>query len=64
MSEDKKKRYVQVTFNGSGYTAPLEFAVTELKTMFEEGEVGDTLEFKVVEMTEKELNDLPEFQGW
>jgi len=29
-----------------------------------EGEVGETWEVEVIEMTAKELEELPEFEGW
>jgi hypothetical protein len=43
----------------------LENTIENLKVMLEEGvSEGESVTIKVVEMTEEELNKLPEFEGW
>lgn len=36
----------------------------EAGSEFDGAEVGDVIHVELVEMTEKELADLPEFEGW
>ena len=39
-------------------------AASELQMLLEEDEVGDRLVFELAEMTRKEIEALPEFDGW
>lgn len=48
----------------SGYTAPMDAARDLIVDELDGTEVGDTLVLTVCEMTEDELNALPEFTGW
>ncbi len=62
MSE--KKKYGQILMDGMpGYVLPLE----DFGALFHELEccdVGEGFEVKVVELTDKEVADAPEFDGW
>jgi hypothetical protein len=49
---------------GSKVNDPVEIISDEVKDMIENGSVGDTLIITLLEMTEAELNDLPEWEGW
>ena len=40
------------------------YAVEELQMSMENDEVGDSVCFEMVEMTEEELHALPDFGGW
>lgn len=59
-------QYVQFILDGmKGYINPLNddlgpVVVDEMKTM----EPGMSLELVIVEMTQEEYDNLPEFQGW
>lgn len=63
MSEPQKKRYVFGPLDESGEPRVLmclEAAVDELRSRFEDGEVGDDIQFRIVEMTDAEADALPE----
>ena len=48
--------FLMVPFNAGGFRV--------LQEDMAEGEPGDVYEVKFVEMTEKELGELPEHEGW
>lgn len=43
---------------------PLDVVMSELKEMLVDGEAGDRIIFELVEMTEEEYAQLPEWEGW
>lgn len=59
-----KKRYLLGPFedpaDGPNVLMSLENAVDDLRSRFEEGEVGDELTYRVVELTDAEVDALPE----
>lgn len=62
MSE--KKKYGQLYMDGSaGYVIPIEQFGT-FTAELENCEVGDSFEVKVIEMTDEEHDNAPEFDGW
>lgn len=62
MSE--KKRYIKIS---DGYTTcidPLKQGIEHLKMLPLEMGIGEKWTFEIVEMTEEEFKELPEFVGW
>ena len=61
---DEKRRYFVGPFEdpacGLRVLMSLELALDDLRSRFEEGEIGDVLQYKLVEMTEREIEKLPE----
>ena len=45
-------------------TVDLKGATNELDALLMDGSIGDKIIVEVVEMTEEEFNNLPEFMGW
>jgi len=63
-----KKRYMLVSRNGApGYWQPLDKLQEALDAEFdglEYSEVGESVEFTLVELDEETYNKSPEFAGW
>ena len=59
-----KKRYVKITRCGLWCIMPFGDAIDEVTMSFKEDEMGESLQWEIVEMTQGEINDLPEFGGW
>lgn len=60
-------RYVKVQapdFSGGSFVVPLEEVGTAVTDNFVGGDLGSTLVLTLVEMTEEEYNNLPEFTGF
>ena len=59
-------KYIQVTNKqlGVSYTANLDEAIGELRAVFECGDMGDVVVFKMIEMPQEEYDSLPEFDGF
>jgi hypothetical protein len=63
MSE--KKRYMKITDGGSmRLIAEIEFGLAEIKMICGDMTEGEEWTFGIVEMTDKEIADLPEHPGW
>lgn len=64
MSDDTKRRYLLGPYedpsDGPIALMTLESAVSDLRSRFEEGEVDDELRYRIVEMTDAEVEELPE----
>lgn len=61
----EKKKYVQVSLDGMiGYTQPLSAVSTAIEADFDCAELGTKLTLELVEMTEEQFENLPEFDGW
>lgn len=64
-SMEAEMKYLKIARPGLGsYTCGINSAMTELEESWEAGEVGDTVSFEIVEMSEAEHAALPEFMGW
>jgi hypothetical protein len=59
-----KMKYLKSSQMGVSQILSLEQAQDELKEFFENAMLKDAIAYKVVEMTEEELEKLPEFQGY
>ena len=62
--KDIKKRYWKVTpCNDRDYIIIDEGEVDAIKSWLEQGDSGFSIDIKIVEMTEKEYEKLPEYGG-
>ncbi len=63
---NEKKRFVKIAQNGSGgyLVADIQYAIECLVPELELAEPGDSFVVKIVEMTQAELEALPEFDGF
>ena len=43
---------------------PVDVVTDELRTMIEDGSPGDSFTVTLLEMSQKEINELPEWTGW
>ena len=61
---NEKKRYLVGPFedpaDGPRVIMSIESAIDDLRSRFEEGEPGDELTYRLVEMTDDEIERLPE----
>ena len=65
----KKKRLIKIDRGpgfGSYVTYNIEEAIQELRKDWEDGDMttDGVLKFSIIEMTEEEVEALPEFMGW
>jgi hypothetical protein len=60
---EPKKRFFKVSREGMGSWVSRDWG-TILDSEFDAMELGDKISIEVVEMTESQLEALPEFQGW
>jgi hypothetical protein len=61
-----KKQYLRIKSisMGTGYIDTLKNASIIIEDLFDGCPVGDGYELTIIEMTEKEFEDLPEFEGF
>jgi hypothetical protein len=59
------KRMAKVWFEGQPciYPNPLD-ALADLEAFIKDGGMGEAMRVEIVEMTQKEFDALPEFEGW
>jgi hypothetical protein len=58
-------KYIKIIRNGhGGYIQPLHEMANAIDGEFDGSEIGDTITLKLVEMSEEEYENLPEFTGW
>ena len=59
------KRMAKVWFEGHFcvFTNPLD-AIADLDAFVRDGGIGEAMRVEIVEMTQKEFDELPEFEGW
>jgi len=64
--DNMKKRYVEIRRGGGGklMTDDIGLLVDEVTEMFMVDEVGETVTLTIVEISEEEYKNLPEFEGW
>ena len=64
----EKKKCYQITMpeltGSNGYIETEHAIISAIEAEIESLEVGDSMMIKVVELTQKELDDAPEFEGW
>jgi hypothetical protein len=60
----EKKKYVKLTQMGKTVIMGIEQAIDEIKTTYHEGTVNDTIEIEFVELSDAEIEALPEFDGY
>ena len=61
----KKTEVVKVEYNGSYLILPVDMdTVPTVEEIMEDFELGDEIKITKIEMTEKVLSELPEFDGW
>ena len=62
---DKKKRYVQIDRpEHNGYFCPIREIAVAVESELIDSEVVEKLILTVIEMTDEEVKELPEFTGW
>jgi hypothetical protein len=64
MESEMKKKYATLSYDGRGYSVPLSQAGAALNDVLEAAEVDDKWEVKIVEMTDEQFDNLPEFEGF
>lgn len=62
MTDDTKRRYLMGPFEGNDLRClmTLETAIEELREFFASEDPGEVVKFKIVEMTDAEVDALPE----
>jgi hypothetical protein len=60
----EKKKYVKLTQLGKTVVYDLEQAIEDIKITFQEGSLSDTIEIEFVELSDAEIEALPEFDGY
>lgn len=62
---DKLQQYIRITdAYGERCTMTIKEGREEIKRIVDNATFGDRWEFEIVEMTEKEWQELPVFLGW
>jgi hypothetical protein len=64
MKMPEKKKYIKLTQMGKTVIMGIEQAIDEIKTTYHEGTVNDTIEIEFVELSDAEIEALPEFDGY
>lgn len=60
----EKKKYVQLTQLGKTVVYSIEQAIEDIKITFQEGTINDKIEIEFVELSDAEIQALPEFDGY
>ena len=60
----KKKRYLKISDGYKCCVDPLKQGIEHLKMLCEEMAEGEKWTFEIVEKSEEEFEELPEFTGW
>jgi hypothetical protein len=64
---DKKVRCVRETrpdYDDSGSSCTWRLSAIDIEDLFDGADVGEKVVLELCEMTEEELDALPEFEGW